>query len=73
MIHDVKDVNNPNSITISKRKVGKCIEKPTKRMMLLNSPTKQEGCEFQELTQVIIHEDSVVGTFPYFNSLIFIL
>jgi len=46
MIHDVKDVNNPNSITILKRKVGKCIEKPTKRMMLLNSPTKQEGCEF---------------------------
>ncbi len=41
-------VNSPNSIVISKRKVGKCIEKPTtKRVMLLNSLVdKQERYEF---------------------------
>jgi hypothetical protein len=36
--HDAKEVNNPISIVIMKRKVRKCIEKPiAKRMMLINS------------------------------------
>ncbi len=71
---NVEEVNSSSSIAISKKKVGKCIEKPiTKRMMLFNSPVnKQKRCEFQELTQVVIHEEAI-GTLPYLSSLIFIL